>query len=178
MDGNSTEHPSRPYILTLIRHLRIHAQYNTHFESPYVNLLSQYYTDEAEKRTRPSDDPLIFLDYYSVKTAEEASRAHAVLPETSWNAVRATTERSLLLSHLDWLAGGGEHVFARTWVPSDETISSVIGRLIEMNDPEKLRTLITVFDDVGGVRKLVNAFKSFVAVSLAVISPNNCLIPF
>ena len=79
-----------------------------------MNLLSQHYTDQAEKRSRPSDDPLIFLDYCSVKTAEEASRARAVLPDTSWNAVRATTERSLLLGHLDWLADGGEHVSART----------------------------------------------------------------
>lgn len=134
-----------------------------------MNLLSRYYTDQAERRSRPSDNPLVFLDYCTVKTAEEDSRARTVLPDTSWDAVQVTTERSLLLGHLDWLANGGEHVSVRTWVPSDESISSVIGQLIEMNDPEKLRTLITVFDRVGGVPKLVNAFKSFVTVSLAFI---------
>lgn len=46
-----------------------------------------------------------------------------------------------------------------------------------MNDPEKLRTLITVFDRVGGVRKLVNAFKSFVTVGLAIIFIDSCLTP-
>jgi len=148
---NSVEHPARPHICTLIRHLRIHAQYNAHFESPYLNLLSEYYTGQAEKRSRPSSDPLTFLDYCSVKIAEEISRAHAVLPDTSWNAVQATTERSLLLGHLDWLADG------------------VIGGLIEMNDQEKLRTLIVVFDRVGGVHKLVNAFKSFVTIRVAEI---------
>jgi hypothetical protein len=53
----------------------------------------------------------------------------------------------------------------------------VIGRLIEMNDPEKLRTLITVFDRVGGVSKLVSAFKSFVTVRLVVIFTNSYLTP-
>jgi hypothetical protein len=75
-----------------------------------VNLLSKHYTDQAAKRSRPSDDPLTFLDYCAVKTAEEVSRARDVLPETSWDAVQATTERSLLLDHLDWLANGGENV--------------------------------------------------------------------
>ncbi len=60
----------------------------------------------------------------------------------------------------------------RTWVLSEESIPSVIGGLIEMNDQEKLRTLVVVFDRVGGVHKLVNAFKSFVTVSAAVISTN------
>jgi cullin-4 len=75
-----------------------------------VNFLSEYYTDQAVKRSRPSDDPLTFLDYCAVKTAEEISRARAVLPDTSWDAVQATTERSLLLAHLDWLADGGENL--------------------------------------------------------------------
>ncbi|KAH9983287.1 Cullin-4B [Russula compacta] len=148
---NSAEHPSRPYVCTLIHHLRIHAQYNAHFESPYVNLLSEYYTDQAKRKTRPSDDPLKFLDYCAVKTAEETARARAVLPDTSWNAVQATTERSLLLGHLDWLAGG------------------VIGPLIEGGDAAKLRTLIAVFDRVGGVPKLVETFKSYVTTKVAAI---------
>lgn len=76
-----------------------------------MNLLSKYYTEQAKKRSRPSDDPLIFLDYCATKTNEETSRARAVLPDTSWDAVQATTERSLLLDHLDWLADGGEHGF-------------------------------------------------------------------
>jgi len=75
-----------------------------------VNLLSKYYTDQAAKRSRPSDDPLTFLDYCAVKTAEEISRARDVLPDTSWDAVQATTERSFVLAHLDWLADGGENV--------------------------------------------------------------------
>lgn len=74
-----------------------------------MNLLSEYYTGQAKKRSRPSDDPLIFLEYCATKTIEETSRARAVLPDTSWDAVKATTERSLLLDHLDWLADGGEH---------------------------------------------------------------------
>ena len=74
-----------------------------------MNLLSEYYTEQAKKRSRPSDDPLIFLDYCATKTTEETSRARAVLPDTSWDAVQATTERSLLLDHLDWLADGGKH---------------------------------------------------------------------
>jgi hypothetical protein len=73
-----------------------------------VNHLSEYYTEQAKKRSRPSDDPLIFLDYCATKTAEETARARDVLPDTSWEAVQATTERSLLLDHLDWLADGGE----------------------------------------------------------------------
>lgn len=73
-----------------------------------MDLLCEYYTEEAKKRTRSSDDPLVFLDYCATKTSEETSRAHAVLPDTSWDAVQATTERSLLLGHLDWLADGGE----------------------------------------------------------------------
>jgi hypothetical protein len=40
----------------------------------------------------------------------------------------------------------------------------VIGPLIEENDAEKLRTLVAVFDRVGGVRTLVTSFKSFVTV--------------
>ncbi|KAI0249475.1 Cullin-4B [Lactifluus subvellereus] len=148
---NKAEHPARPYIGTLIRHLRIHAQYNARFESPYVKLLSEYYTSQAKKRSRPSDDPLTFLDYCATKTAEEASRARAVLPDTSWNAVQATTERSLLLGHLDWLAGG------------------VIGPLVESNDAEKLRTLNALFDRVAELPKLVNAFKSFVTAKVAEI---------
>lgn len=74
-----------------------------------MNLLSENYTAQAKKRSRPSDDPLIFLDYCATKTTEETSRARGVLPDTSWDAVQATTERSLLLDHLDWLADGGEH---------------------------------------------------------------------
>lgn len=74
-----------------------------------MNLLSEYYTEQAKKRSGPSDDPLIFLDYCAAKTAEETFRARAVLPDTSWDAVQTTTERSLLLDHLDWLADGGEH---------------------------------------------------------------------
>lgn len=73
-----------------------------------MNLLSEYYTEQAKKRSRPSDDPLLFLDYCAAKTAEETSRARAVLPDASWDAVQATTERSLLLGHLDWLADGGK----------------------------------------------------------------------
>ena len=168
----SAEHPSRPYICTLIRHLRIHAQYNAHFESPYVNILSEYYTNQAKKRTRPCDDPLKFLDYCAVKTAEETARACAVLPDTSWNAVQATTERSLLLGHLDWLADGGERDSPFRFGPFRRTIPSVIGPLIEGGDAEKLRTLIAVFDRVGGVPKLVETFKSFVTVSPTVIGAN------
>jgi cullin 4 len=72
-----------------------------------VKLLSEYYTSQAKRRSRPSDDPLTFLDYCATQMAEEASRARAVLPDTSWNAVQAMTEISLLLGHLDWLAYGG-----------------------------------------------------------------------
>ncbi len=107
---SSVEHAARPYIQTLIRHLRIHAQYNAHFESPYVHRLCEYYTEQAKKRSSPLDDPLTFLDYCATKTNEEVSRARANLPESSWNAVEATTERSLLLDHLDWLAKGGGQV--------------------------------------------------------------------
>ncbi|KAH9963578.1 Cullin-4B [Russula dissimulans] len=142
--NNGIEHPARPHIRTLIRHFRIHGQYSTHFETPYVSLLNEYYTKQAKQRSRPSDNPLSFLDYCAGKTAEETRRARAVLPDTSWDAVQATTERSLLLGHLDWLADG------------------VIGPLIEENDAEKLRTLVAVFDRVGGVRTLVTSFKSFV----------------
>ncbi|KAI9451539.1 Cullin-4B [Russula earlei] len=140
---NGAEHHARPHICTLIRHFRIHGQYNAHFESP------EHYTDEAKKRSRPSDDPLTFLDFCAGKTAEETSRARAVLPDTSWEAVKGTTERSLLIDHLDWLADG------------------VIGPLIEKSDTEKLRTLVAVFERVGGVRTLVNAFKSFVTAKVA-----------
>ena len=42
----------------------------------------------------------------------------------------------------------------------------VIGTLIEQNDAEKLRSLFAVFDRVEGVRKLVQAFKSFLTVRL------------
>ncbi|KAN0123228.1 Cullin-4B [Russula decolorans] len=146
---DGAEHAARPHIRTLIRHLRIHAQYNAHFESPYVNLLSEYYTEQAKKRSRPSDDPLIFLNYCATKTTEETSRARAVLPDTSWDAVEATTERSLLLDHLDWLADG------------------VIGPVVEQNNAEKLKALIAVFDRVEGVRKLVQAFKSFLTKKVA-----------
>ena len=85
-----------------------------------MNLLSAYYTEEAKKRSRPSDDPLSFLDYCAAKTGEETSRARAVLPDTSWDAVQATTERSLLLDHLDWLADGGEHGSLPTWALSEK----------------------------------------------------------
>jgi hypothetical protein len=46
----------------------------------------------------------------------------------------------------------------------------VIGLLVERNDAEKLRTLIVVFDRVGGVPKLVQAFKTFLTVRYAVIA--------
>ena len=72
-----------------------------------MRLLSEYYTEQAKQRSRPSDNPLLFLDYCAAKTAEETSRARTVLPDTSWDAVQATTERSLLLDHLEWLADGG-----------------------------------------------------------------------
>lgn len=42
----------------------------------------------------------------------------------------------------------------------------VVGPLVERNDSEKFRTLIAVFDRVEGVRKLVQAFKSFLTVRL------------
>ncbi len=131
-----------------------------------MNLLSEYYTEQAKKRSRPSDDPLIFLDYCATKTSEETSRASAVLPDTSWDAVQATTEKSLLLDHLDWLADGGEHKSPSFLSPPPLRSYSapVIGPLVERNDAEKLRSLIAVFDRVEGVRKLVQAFKSFLAV--------------
>jgi hypothetical protein len=44
-------------------------------------------------------------------------------------------------------------------------LRSVIGRLLEMSDPEKLKVLISIFDRVEGVPKLITAFKSFVTVS-------------
>jgi hypothetical protein len=49
----------------------------------------------------------------------------------------------------------------------------VIGPLVERKDAEKLRTLIVVFDRVEGVRRLVQAFKLFLIVSLAVLSAAN-----
>lgn len=49
----------------------------------------------------------------------------------------------------------------------------MIGLLVEKNDAEELRTLIVVFDRVGGVRKLVQAFKSFLTVRLAIIAASN-----
>lgn len=104
---SSAVHAARTDILILIRHLRIHAQYNAHFESPYLRRLCEYYTDQAKRRAGPSNDPLTFLDYCATKRDEEASRARAVLPDSSWHAVEATTEKSLLLDHLDWLAKGG-----------------------------------------------------------------------
>ncbi|KAI9450503.1 Cullin-4B [Lactarius psammicola] len=146
---NSAEHAVRPHIRTLIRHLRIHSQYNAHFESPYVRRLSEYYTDQAKRRSGPSNDPLTFLNYCATKRDEEASRARAILPDSSWDAVEATTERSLLLDNLDWLAYG------------------VIGRLIERNDTEKLKTLNTLFDRVAGLPRLVAAFKSFVTLKVS-----------
>jgi cullin-4 len=100
-------HAARADIHTLIRHLRIHSQYNAHFESPYLQRLCEYYTDQAKKGAGQSKDPQKFLDYCNAKTNEESSRARAILPDTSWQAVGATTERSLLLDHLDWLAKGG-----------------------------------------------------------------------
>jgi hypothetical protein len=83
------------------------------FESPLgeATVLSEHYTSQAERRSRPSDDPLTFLDYCAAKMAEETSRARATLPDTSWDPVQATTESSLLLGHLDWLANGGEYFF-------------------------------------------------------------------
>ena len=104
---SSAEHAARPDIRSLIRHLRIHAQYNAHFESPYLRRLREYYTDQAKRRSGPLDDPLTFLNYCATKRNEEDSRARAILPDSSWDAVEATTERSLLLDRLDWLADGG-----------------------------------------------------------------------
>ena len=49
----------------------------------------------------------------------------------------------------------------------------VIGPLVERKDAEKLKTLIVVFDRVGGVRKLVQAFKSFLTVRVIVIAASN-----
>lgn len=40
----------------------------------------------------------------------------------------------------------------------------VIGRLIERNDTEKLKTVNVLFDRVSGLPKLVAAFKSYVTV--------------
>lgn len=40
-----------------------------------------------------------------------------------------------------------------------------------MNDPEKLKALIAIFDRVGGVRKLITAFKSLVTVSHVAFLP-------
>ncbi|KAH8999781.1 Cullin-4B [Lactarius akahatsu] len=146
---NSTEHTARPHIHTLIRHLRTHAQYNAHFESPYVQRLSKYYADQAKRRSGPSNDPLTFLDYCATKRNEEVFRARAILPDSSWGAVEATTEGSLLHDNLDWLADG------------------VIGRLIERNDTEKLKILSALFDRVAGLPKLVAAFKSFVTLKVS-----------
>ncbi|KAN0136347.1 Cullin family domain containing protein [Lactarius tabidus] len=143
---NMAVHAARADIHTLIRHLRIHSQYNAHFESPYLQRLCEYYTDQAKKGAGQSKDPQKFLDYCNAKTNEESSRARAILPDTSWQAVGATTERSLLLDHLDWLAKG------------------VIGRLIENNDTKNLKTLNEMFDRVGGHPQLVAAFKSYVNV--------------
>ncbi|KAI0292249.1 Cullin-4B [Multifurca ochricompacta] len=146
---HEAEHPARLYIRTLISHLRTHAQYNAHFESQYVRRLSEYYTDQAKRISQLPNDPLVFLEYCSTKTDEEAARARAILPDTSWDAVQATTERSLLLDQLDWLANG------------------VIGQLIKRNDAERLKTLIALFDRVAGLPNLVNAFKSFVTVEVS-----------
>lgn len=136
-----------------------------------MNFLSQYYTDQAAKRSRPSDDPLTFLDYCTVKTDEEISRARDVLPDTSWDAVQTTTERSLLLDHLEWLADGGENVLPLCLDLFEQKICSVIGRLLETNDPEKLKALISIFDRVEGVPKLITSFKSFVTVSSVAFLP-------
>jgi cullin-4 len=59
------------------------------------------------RRSGPLNDPLTFLDYCATKRNEEVSRARAILPDSSWDAVEATTEKSLLLDHLNWLADGG-----------------------------------------------------------------------
>ncbi|KAH9975905.1 hypothetical protein BGW80DRAFT_1295223, partial [Lactifluus volemus] len=71
--------------------------------------------------------------------AEETSRARSTLPDTSWDAVQATTERSLLLGHLDWLVNGAQ----------DASFKNAL------------------FDHVAGLPKLVNAFKSFVTAKVA-----------
>ncbi|KAI0259323.1 Cullin family-domain-containing protein [Gloeopeniophorella convolvens] len=142
---NGDEHENRPYIRTLIRHLRLHAQYNIRFEKQYFAFLSEHYTEEAAKRSRPSDDPLAFLVYCASRTQEEDLRARDVLPDTSWSTVQATTEKSLLLDHLDWLANGA------------------IGPLLEKNDVEQVKTLVTFFTRVSGLNSLVDAFKTYVA---------------
>lgn len=100
-------HAARADIHALIRHLRIHSQYNAHFESPYLQRLCEYYTDQAKRRAGQTKDHKMFLDYINAKTFEEVSRARAILPDSSWHAVKTTIERSLLLDHLDWLAKGG-----------------------------------------------------------------------
>jgi hypothetical protein len=57
----------------------------------------------------------------------------------------------------------------RNWTLSEENPHSVIGRLLDMNNSEKWRTLMAIFDRVEGTRKLVNAFKSFVTVNSLII---------
>ncbi|KAI0059900.1 Cullin-4B [Artomyces pyxidatus] len=137
-------HTARPHIREVIRHLQAHGMYNGRFEMVYLQNLNTFYTAQSKSLATPGKDALVFLAFCLEKIDEEMTRAKAVLPQGSWDAVREATERGLLAEHLEWFARG------------------TIGTLIDAKDLPKLSTLNGLLHRASGTKELMEAFTAFV----------------
>lgn len=99
----------RPHIPALIRHLSNHGRYTGIFESYYVDLTHEFYTEESTERAEAlRSNAQDFLQHCTKRRLEEQQRAKDVLPESSCASVMDTTDKALLTGRLDWLAKDGE----------------------------------------------------------------------
>lgn len=104
-------HELRHLIPELIKHLQLHSQYQRLFESYYINLTREFYTQEsAECAESLKSNARDFLEHCRARQIEERKRAQELLPEDSVPDVVDTTNRAMLVGRLDWLASDGRTV--------------------------------------------------------------------
>ncbi|OSX68038.1 hypothetical protein POSPLADRAFT_1064405 [Postia placenta MAD-698-R-SB12] len=147
-----TAHKMRPHIPALIRHLSNHGRYTGIFESYYVDLTHEFYTEESTERAEAlRSNAQDFLQHCTKRRLEEQQRAKDVLPESSCASVMDTTDKALLTGRLDWLA------------------KDALGPLIDARNHRSLDKMYRLFAGVGGLKVLCAAFKLHVHKSVSAI---------
>ncbi|GBE81488.1 hypothetical protein SCP_0312170 [Sparassis crispa] len=142
---NRANHELRRLIPALIKHLQNHCQYEGQFESYYINLTREFYTQEsAEYAKRLKDSARGFLKHCEARRTEELKRAQDLLPEETWNQAVDTTDRALLTNRLDWLA------------------KDALGPLLDARSEGNLAKMYMLFERVDGLEVMCAAFKTHV----------------